>query len=238
MSFWTDTKIADDFSPEEKLMYLYLMTNPHTNLCGCYEVSTRQIIYETGMTENAVKKTLGRLEKDHKVIVRSEETREVLLPNWYRYNWTASEKFRKPLFAQINAVKNDDFKDYLIDLYNGMDSVSIPYQYGSDTTDTVTDTDTVPVIKETPSELNKALSDFKKHRRQLKAPMTDRAFELMVGKLEKLSGGDERKKIAILNQSIENGWKGVFELKTDGFNNHTPRDRKMNELELKLLETN
>ena len=88
------------------------------------------------------------------------------------------------------------------------------------------------------NELNKALADFKKHRRQLKAPMTDRAFELMVGKLEKLSGGDERKKIAILNQSIENGWKGVFELKTDGFNNHTPRDRKMNELELKLLETN
>ena len=91
------------------------------------------------------------------------------------------------------------------------------------------------------NELNKALSDFKKHRRQLKAPMTDRAFELMLGRLEKLSGGSEDKKIAILNQSIENGWKGVFELKdkpADRFNNHTSRDRNMSDLELKLLETN
>ena len=42
-SFWTDSKIVDDFLPEDKYLYLYCLTNPHTNLCGCYEVSVKQI---------------------------------------------------------------------------------------------------------------------------------------------------------------------------------------------------
>ena len=39
MDFWTDSKVVDDFTPEDRYIYLYCMTNPHTNLCGCYEVS-------------------------------------------------------------------------------------------------------------------------------------------------------------------------------------------------------
>ena len=40
MSFWTDSKVADDFTAEDRYFYLYLFTNPHTNLCGCYEIHT------------------------------------------------------------------------------------------------------------------------------------------------------------------------------------------------------
>ena len=47
-SFWTDSKIVDDFLPEDKYLYLYCLTNPHTKLCGCYEVSVKQISDETG----------------------------------------------------------------------------------------------------------------------------------------------------------------------------------------------
>ena len=50
---------------------------------------------------------------------------------------------------------------------------------------------------------------FIEHRKKLKAPMTDRAKSLMVNKLNKLNGNPND----ILNQSIENGWKGVFDLK-------------------------
>lgn len=48
MDFWTDSKVVDDFTPEDRYIYLYCMTNPHTNLCGCYEVSIKQIANETG----------------------------------------------------------------------------------------------------------------------------------------------------------------------------------------------
>jgi hypothetical protein len=42
--------------------------------------------------------------------------------------------------------------------------------------------------------------------------MTDYAKKLLLKKLEKLAS-DEEGKIAILNQSIENGWQGIFPLK-------------------------
>lgn len=145
MSFWTDSKIMDDFSPEEKLMYLYLMTNPHTNLCGCYEISFRQMSFETGFAMKQTKTLVKSLESKQGVVRYSEETKEILLVNWSKYNWTSSDKLRKPLASEIASVKNADFKGYLDDLYNGNDTVSIPYSYCSDTTVTVTDTDTVPV---------------------------------------------------------------------------------------------
>lgn len=90
------------------------------------------------------------------------------------------------------------------------------------------------------NQLKAALDDFIQHRKQIKAPMTSRAYELMLSRLKKLSGGNEEKMIAILHQSIENGWKGVFELKdkTSGFNNAPKRDYDMSDLELKLLQTN
>ena len=95
-------------------------------------------------------------------------------------------------------------------------------------------------IKKTP--LQEAIDDYIEHRKKKRSPMTDRAYELMLKKLEKLSGGREDLKIEILNQSIENGWTGIFELKdrarTAGFNNGSERDYKMDELELKLLATN
>lgn len=94
------------------------------------------------------------------------------------------------------------------------------------------------VINKSPLDI--ALDDFKEHRRQLKAPMTDQAYKMLLNKLEKLSGGNDQKKTAILYQSIENGWKGVFELKGKvvSFNNHPQRAQDSLELERKLLATN
>ena len=58
MAFWTDSKIVDDFTPEDRYIYLYCMTNPHTNLCGCYEVSIKQIANETGYNTDSVERLL------------------------------------------------------------------------------------------------------------------------------------------------------------------------------------
>ncbi len=56
------------------------------------------------------------------------------------------------------------------------------------------------------SETWKAFVD---HRKKLKAPMTERAKILLINKTRKIDGDNND----ILNQSIENGWKGVFEIK-------------------------
>ena len=60
---------------------------------------------------------------------------------------------------------------------------------------------------------------FVEHRIKLKAPMTDRAAELMRKKLMKIYEGEAHPPNAVLEQSIERGWKGVFPLKDDGNGN-------------------
>ena len=62
--------------------------------------------------------------------------------------------------------------------------------------------------------LSDAIKDFISMRKQIKAPMTDRAVKLMLQKLDTLASDDETK-IAILNQSILNSWKGIFPIKEE-----------------------
>jgi predicted phage replisome organizer len=63
--------------------------------------------------------------------------------------------------------------------------------------------------------LDRAVDDFKSFRKKIKSPMTDKAVSLLLINLEKLAPGDDETKIAILEQSILNGWKSVYALKAD-----------------------
>ena len=76
-------------------------------------------------------------------------------------------------------------------------------------------------------ELKATLIEFVKFRKSIKRAMTTRALELLLKKLDKLSN-DDNTKIEILNESIMNGWNGIFPLKDNstpinknkgGFNN-------------------
>ena len=149
MNFWTDSKVVDEFTPEDRYFYLYLFTNPHTNLSGCYEISIKQMSNELGYNADVINNLINRFIRMHNVIRYSAETKEMLLLNWYKYNWTASDKFKKPLLKEIQKIKTEDYRIYLQGLYDeyGTDTVSIRYPYGIDTTVTVSDTvsDTVTV---------------------------------------------------------------------------------------------
>ena len=186
MTFWTDSKVVDDFTPEDRYFYLYLITNPHTNLAGCYEVSTRQMANETGYSKETIERLIARFISVHGVIKYSSDTKEVLLLNWHRYSWTKSEKFRVALIKDINTVKDSAFKEYLMQLYDGADTVSIPYSYGMDTTVTVTDTDTV---SDTDSDAdsdkeNKNTKNIKNPKKEYgeykKVKLTDEEFKRLV----------------------------------------------------------
>lgn len=274
MSFWTDSKVSDDFTPEDKYFYLYLFTNPHTNLCGCYEVSLKLIAYETGYSKETIERLIERFEKYHKVVCYSKKTKEVLILNWYKYNWTKSEKFLSGLDRSILDVKDEQFRHYLTEVRQGKHTVSIPYTDGMDTTlplpvtdsvtFTVSDMDTgadkLPVEELDSTEdscvenldmaedsgsvmnpdkaplrpyrksgkmvyypndekLNQAFADYVDMRKQIRAKMTDKAIALAMNNLKRLSTDpasgimDNDLAIRILEQSIMNSWKGLFELK-------------------------
>lgn len=63
-------------------------------------------------------------------------------------------------------------------------------------------------------DLVEVLKDFAKFRKAIKAPLTDRAMKICLNKLDSLADTDERK-IKVVEQSIERGWKGFFELKDE-----------------------
>ena len=92
--------------------------------------------------------------------------------------------------------------------------------------------------------LNQTVLDFIEARKK-KSPMTPKAIELMIKELNKLSP-DTTVQIDIINQSIMNGWKGVFPLKqdkpqqkasTNKFNQFPQRDYagEMDSMEQKLI---
>ncbi len=47
--FWSDPYIQS-LKPDEKLVYLYLLTNERTSICGIYEITENTISFDTGLT--------------------------------------------------------------------------------------------------------------------------------------------------------------------------------------------
>lgn len=138
-SFWTDPKVDDDFTPEDKYFFLYLMTNPHANLCGCYEVSVKQMARETGYNTESIIRLLKRMQDVHKVLEYDEETKEVLMINWYKYNWSKSPKLLTSVLNVAEYIKSSNFKKYIKDCVEKKNTVSIPYAYPMDTSESESD---------------------------------------------------------------------------------------------------
>lgn len=61
-------------------------------------------------------------------------------------------------------------------------------------------------------DLRETLEEFLKMRKSIKKPMTNKAMELLLKKLNKMTCKNDEK-VAILNQSIFNSWQGIFPLK-------------------------
>ena len=61
MSFWNDPAI-ESLPPADKLLYLYLFTCPHANNLGVLSVSLRKMAFETGLSEDAIRRGLAAFE--------------------------------------------------------------------------------------------------------------------------------------------------------------------------------
>ena len=123
ISFWEDLKVQDEMNITERYFWLYLLTNPHTSQIGCYEIGLKQMEYETGISRTEILDYLKRFENELKLIKYSEENKELLILNWYKYNLTRSPKMLSYIKKEMNNIKTEDFRYYI-------DTVCIPYVYG------------------------------------------------------------------------------------------------------------
>lgn len=163
LSFWTDNKVDDDFTPEDKYFYLYLLTNPQTNICGCYEVSYSQMSHQTGYNKDTLERLLDRFEKFHNVIRYCRETKEILVLHWYKYNWSRSKDTLRGVLNVAQNIKCEEFRDYIQETVEYIEK-GILIRPPVDTlegSDTVSDTDTEPAPV---ADSDKKNGKPKKHR--------------------------------------------------------------------------
>lgn len=67
-------------------------------------------------------------------------------------------------------------------------------------------------------DLNNAFIEYVKMRNEYNKPLTTTTIEMAIDELIKLSNGDNETAIKIINQSLVNGWTGLFELKNKSAN--------------------
>jgi len=158
----------------------------------------KSISNKLSISESKVKRILIELENDHQIDrQRSNQNSLISILNWNKYqecdqqNGQQMTSERPASDQPVTTNKNvKNVKNEKKDIYS-----------------------------ELPTELHEPLKRFLEHRKKLKKPMTDYAIELMLKKLIKLSGGDVRVSKNILEQSIERGWAGIFEIKNQASTN-------------------
>lgn len=229
LSFWTDSKVDDDFTPEDKYFYLYLLTNPHTNICGCYEIGEKQFCRETGYNSDTISRLISRFVNVHNVIRYDKNTKEILILNWHKYNWTKSEDLKRNVRKVAEGIKSDAFREYVFALLEDpANTVPTPSPHPVGTSVTVTDTDTVTDAvsgkfvpaepKKNPVEeafgynqyLLETVNDWIKFKKEQKRPYKPVGLKGLITTIQKnVTEYGEDAVINVINESIASNYQGI-----------------------------
>ena len=109
--FWSDP-FMQELTPEQKYFYLFLLTNDKTKQCGIYEITKRQICYDTGYNIDTVSKLLEYFIKGGKIRYNSE-TNEIAIKNWKKYNGSTSPKVQSCINQELKSIKDKSMIEYL-----------------------------------------------------------------------------------------------------------------------------
>ena len=105
--FWSDSFVLE-LTPDEKLFYLYLISNSKTTQCGIYELSNRIIEIETGHSIETVEKLLNKFCASNKILY-SADTNEIMVLNWMKYNIPNNINAIKCVNRELGRVKHKEF---------------------------------------------------------------------------------------------------------------------------------
>lgn len=105
-TFWADP-FVEDLTQEQKLFYLYLITNTKTKQSGIYEISKKHISYETGFSKKEVIDLLSFYQEVGKIYY-SEKTNEIAISNWNKFNYNSSYQTCSCIHTDLQEIKNTD----------------------------------------------------------------------------------------------------------------------------------
>ena len=62
-TYYWDDPFIHRLAQDEKLLFLYALTNPHTDLCGAYEITIEKIEFQTKISEKRITEIFAKFEE-------------------------------------------------------------------------------------------------------------------------------------------------------------------------------
>lgn len=165
----------------------------------------------------------------------------IVIKHWKMHNYIQSDRYKSTIYLEEKAMLEvNENKSYSVQNIPCIQDVSIldsqvrlgkdSIELGKDSIELLdepcgsdsleTKEDLIKHSKKTAKqysddpELNDTIISFIKFRKDIKKPMNDHTIDLLIKKLEKMDSSIKNQ-IEILNQSMLNGWQGIFPLKED-----------------------
>ncbi|MCF3941593.1 hypothetical protein [Oceanobacillus alkalisoli] len=112
--FWNDPRVVEEMTPEDKLFFLYLLTNPNTTQVGIYQITKKQMAFDIGYSIESVNSLLDRFIHHHEIVIYNQETREIAIKNWGKYNLKRGGKpMEDCVRSELSEVKDKNLIPYV-----------------------------------------------------------------------------------------------------------------------------
>ena len=116
ISFWQNEYIQEEMEPEEKLFYLYLLSGPSSSQIGIYQISKRQMAFDTGFSNDKIDELMDKFINIHKLIDYDEKYREVVIIKWGNLNLNKGGKpIEDLIIKELRKIKNLSFIKYRLE---------------------------------------------------------------------------------------------------------------------------
>ena len=141
-TFWKDKRVGE-WSKDQKLFFLYLLSNDYTTQCGVYEFNIRYARFELDMTTEEIKQHIDFLVSEGRIVF-NEKSEELMIVNWLKYNSARSPKVAPVIDKELKEIKTLEFELEVIKkcielgypiktIKPKENTISVGYQYGMDT---------------------------------------------------------------------------------------------------------
>jgi hypothetical protein len=116
---WQDDFVVD-LSPIQKLIFFYYITNDNIGLTGIYEVTDRQVAFDTGVTKAQIQEVKALFQKKKKILFYKNW---VYIVNATKLNGYIGEKLQKAIKKEKSFIP-DTVLEMFNTLLEGVDMVS------------------------------------------------------------------------------------------------------------------
>lgn len=145
--FWTDEKVIE-MDPEAKILYLYCLSSPHSNMAGYYRLPKQYIKADLNLSDEQLNKQFSKL-LNKELIKYCNRSSVILIPNYFKYNTIQNVNQAKGAANRTSELpKNSLVKEYIqvirtyADKYYEELEKGLPKEFNQVLGNTDTDTDT------------------------------------------------------------------------------------------------